>query len=244
MAFEPMQWAEEHPYETAAIVFGGGLVLLWYFGFFSSAGQTSSDTAASNMAAAYYAAEAAQAQAGTQLNIATENDAAATAQAQIQATAATSIAATQATANTTIATSGYAAQTTQAGYSAAVQTTQANDAMNTNNTNSMYGYLTATASDQAQQNISAMNTIIPTELNLTKGAGGTWGTPFGTFNITPNQPIVLVGPQGPAGPQGPQGIQGIQGVPGAAGTQGPAGMTQWALAQYSPDYSAEQTSRF
>jgi hypothetical protein len=96
---EVLEWVEKNPVPSALI---GGVVvlgLLWLFGFFTpKAAPASNNTGAANMAAAYYAAEQAQTVAGTQVQLATENDAAATAQTQLQTQAATAIAATNANA--------------------------------------------------------------------------------------------------------------------------------------------------
>ena len=120
---DPVKWAEEHPYATAGVIFVGGLGLLWLFGFFGGGSASSSaDTASTNMASAYYAAEAAQATAGTQLNMQQDIDQAATAQTALSTGAAVAINAANASSATSIASSMYGASTT-------IATTQSNDAL-------------------------------------------------------------------------------------------------------------------
>jgi len=85
-----VQWVEDNPLPAGGIIVVGGLAILWFFGFFSSSGSSAQGQADPN-ASAYYAAEATQAQFGAQMQIATINSAAATAQSQIAATAATTI---------------------------------------------------------------------------------------------------------------------------------------------------------
>jgi hypothetical protein len=154
---DPVKWAEEHPYATAGIIFVGGLGLLWLFGFFGGSSSSSADTASTNMASAYYAAEAAQATAGTQLNMQQDIDQAATAQTALQTGAAVSINAVNATASQNIATSMYGASTT-------IATTQSNDALASSVANGAYAAQIAEAGDQANESITAMQTLIPQEL--------------------------------------------------------------------------------
>jgi hypothetical protein len=93
---EVTAWAGEHPYATGGIVLGGGLVLLWAFGFFSGSGGGGG--AQTSGAAAFYGAEAAQAQIGGAIQIATLQTAAATNQAGIAAQNDQALANIQATA--------------------------------------------------------------------------------------------------------------------------------------------------
>jgi hydroxylamine reductase (hybrid-cluster protein) len=191
----PLAYAEEHPYVAGAIVFGGGLALLWLFGFFSSSSGSGTDSATTSMAAAYYAAEAQQAVAGTQLNIATEQAQAATAQTALQTGAAVAIEQAHGTTEQNIAASMYGSQTTlglagtaagvtTAGYAADVAKTgivygaqtaavQANDAMNTSIAGNSYAYLTAKAGTDAAALQDAMHTIIPQELAMYGQSGFT-----------------------------------------------------------------------
>jgi hypothetical protein len=184
--FRPVAWFEAHPVAGGAILFGGGLGLLWLFGFFgsSSSSASSSNTAATNMAAAYYGAEAQQAVVGGQMQIASEQFAAQTAQTGLQANAAVAINQANATASQNIASSMYnsATQINAANTNAAVQlgsvqandasqlaSVQANDALAATASNNAYAYLTNVAGNAANQNITAMQTIIPQELALTGG---------------------------------------------------------------------------
>lgn len=88
-----LAWVEGHPAEAAIIGGGGVLVMLYFFGFFGS--SASNAGGASNLAAAYYAAESNQAAIGGQIQLATVNDAAATAQVQDQVQGAVAINAAQ-----------------------------------------------------------------------------------------------------------------------------------------------------
>lgn len=170
----PMAWAEEHPYISAGIVVGGIVVLYWLF--FSGGSKSSTDTGASQMAAAYYAAEAQQAVAGTQLNIATTQADAQVKMAAIQAGGAVAINQANATASQNIAASMYAADTTNTASTnaanVAIATVQANDAMTTANTLAGYNYLTNKNNNEASVFTTAMNTIIPQELAITHGWAG------------------------------------------------------------------------
>jgi hypothetical protein len=179
---------EEHPYVTGAVVFGGGLALLWLFGFFSSTSSTSStDTATTNMAAAYYAAEAQQATAGTQLNIAQDYTQAQTDQTQIQANAAVAINAAQTGAATQIAVTQYGAMTSIAAgqYNAATQiaATQGADALATTNNNNYYAFQTNQANNAAAEYQTVLGTIIPQELALTGGSAAVSLPGFGSGTV-------------------------------------------------------------
>lgn len=187
---DPLVWAEDHPYATAAIVIGGGLALLWMFGFFGSS-NTGASTATTNLASAYYAAEAAQATAGTNLNIVQDQTQAQTAQVAAQANAAVAINQANATAAqnisasqygavvqetglttaaaTTQAQAMYGAQVQQAAYGAQTAQVQANDALAQANANSAYAYNTTVANNQANEFLTYLNNILPGELALTGG---------------------------------------------------------------------------
>lgn len=194
--FHPIEWAKEHPYATGAIVFGGGLVLLWALGYLGG-GSSSANSGQTNMAAAYYAAEAAQATAGTQLNIAqTQADAAVKIQ-QIQGDSAVSINAANATASTTIAGSqydaakviglaGYQAQTAIAGYQAQTAQAQSKDALAAVQSTNAYNYATALSNNQASELINAMNNLVAPEA----ASQGGWAdvqlpAGLGEFNLGP-----------------------------------------------------------
>jgi hypothetical protein len=189
----PLAYAEEHPYVAGAVVFGGGLALLWLFGFFSSSSGSGTDAATTSMAAAYYAAEAQQAVAGTQLNIATEQAQASTDQAQIQANAAVAIeqahgttaqniASSMYASNTTLGQAGFDAQTTQASYAADVaktgivygaqtQQVQANDATAASVASNNYAYLTSVSNNHAAEFTDAVHTVVAPELARSGGYG-------------------------------------------------------------------------
>jgi hypothetical protein len=94
-------WVEEHPTESIVIGAGGVIVVLWLLGFFSSS-SSASDSGSSNLASAYYAAEAQQAVVGGQIQMATIQSAAATAQNAAQVNGAVAINKAQTKAATTI----------------------------------------------------------------------------------------------------------------------------------------------
>jgi hypothetical protein len=152
-----VKWAEEHPYLAGATVFGGGLAILWLFGFFGPNKGSQSDGAggSANMAGAYYAAEAQQAVVGGQIQMATIQSAADTAQMALQTDAAVKINASNDTTSQAIASSMYSADVTKAAYGAqTAQTLGAYDAQ-TAQTGIIYGAQTA----QVQAN-DAMNTSV------------------------------------------------------------------------------------
>lgn len=161
---DAVKWAEDNPVATGGIILIGGLGLLWLFGFFSSSGSSSSNTAQSNMAAAYYAAEAAQTTAGTQLQIATDTNQAQTAQVGLQTAAAVAINKANADSATTI------------------QTTQSNDALQASNNANAFAYQTAVSGNQANEIMSALNTVIPTELAYGQGQASFYLPGVGSFN--------------------------------------------------------------
>jgi hypothetical protein len=173
---EAVNWAEEHPWATGAIVFGGGLLVLWWLGVFG--GTTQSNSGQSNSAAAFYAAEAAQTQAGTQLQLATVQSAAQTAQAQIQASTAAQIAQTQADAQTTLGQQTAGTLVALGQQQALTAQTTAYDAMQTQNTTSYLNYLTAVEGIHANAFADYVNTVVPGELARTNGAF-TGSTPYG-----------------------------------------------------------------
>lgn len=117
------EWAKRNPWIAGIAVFGVGLIILWALGYLgggSSAsanqGQQSEAQTQQNLAAAYYAAEAAQATAGTQLQLAQVND-----------TAAVNIANAQDSAYVAIDSADNTAATSQAGIYAGLGVTEAND---------------------------------------------------------------------------------------------------------------------
>jgi hypothetical protein len=89
-----LELAKRHPWAAGALVFVAGLAILFWWR--SGSSGSSGSSAAANNAGAFYAAEAAQTQAGTALQMTTLQTAAATAGARIQADAALGIAQTQA----------------------------------------------------------------------------------------------------------------------------------------------------
>lgn len=160
-AEHPLGWAEEHPYVSAAVIVGGVAVIYWLF--FSGSGNSSANAAAAgqaNMAAAYYAAEAQQAVAGTQLNIAQDANLTAVKTQQIQADAAVSINA-----------SNNQAQTTLAKYWSDSANVQANDTAATAAAHDAYNAQVALAGYQAGLATTAMQTIMPQEIALSGGYG-------------------------------------------------------------------------
>lgn len=185
-----LKWVEEHPALAAVIGVGGVFILLWLFGFFSSSSQASGNSGQSNLAAAYYAAEAAQTTAGTQLNIATENDQAQVQLAQLQANAATGIAQTQADMYTTINGQNVGSANTINQNYTNLTALQAQDALLTtvnnnqtavseNQTNQAYALQTQTVNNQANEYLDAVNNIAVPEIAMygsaqfnTVGPGG------------------------------------------------------------------------
>ena len=169
-----MAWAEAHPMPAGVIVFGVGLLILWWMGIIGSSGTAADQTNAAaaqtqqQLATAYYAAEAAQATAGTQLQLAT-----------VQADAATNIA--MANDNAAVSVNAAQQQTAQLGYTTGGQValTQANDALAANNANSLYAYQTAVATGQASNYNTLLATTIPYELALT-GNSNIYGNLAGT----------------------------------------------------------------
>lgn len=96
-----VKWTEAHPYEAAAIGGVTVLALLWLLGFFSG-GSSSGGASQASLVSSFYGAEAAQAQAGADIQMNQDQLTAATAVAGLQANAAEAIATTQANAATTI----------------------------------------------------------------------------------------------------------------------------------------------
>lgn len=174
---DAVKWAEDNPVATGGIILIGGLGLLWLLGFFSSTSSTSgSNDAQTNMAAAYYAAEAAQTTAGTQLQIATDTNQAQTAQVGLQTAAAVAINQANQDSATTI------------------QTTQANDALAASNNANAFAYQTAVSGNQANEIMSALQTVVPTELAYGQGQANFYLPGVGTFNsgvATTNTPNTL-----------------------------------------------------
>jgi hypothetical protein len=98
---EIAHWAESHPVPTIVIGAGGLIAVLYLLGYFSPSPQASSG-GDQNVAAAYYAAEAAQAQVGGAIQVATIQAAAATAMNASNNNAAVAIDAAQTGAAQTI----------------------------------------------------------------------------------------------------------------------------------------------
>lgn len=182
-------WAKANPLLAGLAVFGVGLLLLWLLGFFSKSSSqgASNQTAQTNLAAAYYAAEAAQATAGTQLQMATVQATNRTAQVQAQANAAQAIANAHDTA---------AVQATQLSTNA--QNVQSNDAAATSQALGQYAYQTAVATGQAANYGTFLGTTVPTELVATGGQlGGNVASlyyPYSANATTVNNPYVTALP--------------------------------------------------
>ena len=186
-----LKWVEENP--VPSVLIGGVVVLglLWMFGFFSATPAAASNTGQTNLAAAYYAAEAAQATAGTQLQLATVQATNQTAQVTAQANAAEAIAATQANMYTTLG--GQSVTSNQTLYNDELLTAQtnANDAVQENQTNAYYNNLNTTANANATILSSAFNTIVPQALSQSGYFSGNIPG-FGSLQVanttaTPNQ---------------------------------------------------------
>lgn len=154
-----LSWMEAHPVEAGVIGVAGVVVLLYAFGFFgSSSASAGANQGASNLASAYYAAEAQQAVVGGQIQLATVNDAAATAQVQDQQQALVAINAANNTASTAIA--GY-----QLG---AVQSTNAANVAENASNNYTANELSLNTQNTTLAN-TMLSTIVPQELALTGG---------------------------------------------------------------------------
>jgi hypothetical protein len=174
---EIMAWAEKHPLPAGAITFGLGLLVLWWMGVIGSSGTAADQTNSAaqqtqqNLATAYYAAEAANATAGTQLQLAT-----------VQADAATNI--NQFNDQAAVAINAAQQQTQQLGVTTEgqVANTEYNDMLQANNVNSQYAYNTAVATGQAANYNTLLSTTIPYELALTGNSnlyGNFAGTTYG-----------------------------------------------------------------
>lgn len=170
-------WAEKHPALSGGIVFGVGLLLLWWMGVFGSSNTAADNTntqaqqTQQQLATAYYAAEAAQATAGTQLQIAQVND-----------QAATNINSAQVNGAVAIDSANNVTGQLQATTAGQVATTQANDALQASENGNLYAYQTAQAADQAENYNTLFGTTLPYELALTGGSslyGNFAGTDYG-----------------------------------------------------------------
>jgi hypothetical protein len=162
-------WIEDHKTESIVIGAGGVIVLLWLLGYFSS--SSSGDSGASNLASAYYAAEAQQAVVGGQIQMATVNDAAQTAQVGLQANAAVAINAAQTGAAVTIngQNTSTAATINQSNNDALTAQTGivSNNQLQATYSNNAYAYATAVsnnntaiATNTANNNTSLLSTYI------------------------------------------------------------------------------------
>lgn len=182
-----VEWAEAHPTEAILIGGAGVLVILYLMGFFgSNSASNSASQGASNMAAAYYAAEAQQAVVGGQIQEATINDAATTAQVQDQVQGAVAINQAQQTAATTIAGSQLGA--VQSTNSANVAIAQSNNAALVN------GQETALQTTLGQ---TMLGTIVPQELALSGGTAGFNLPGLGVANVDPLSQAVATSPNSP-----------------------------------------------
>ena len=179
-------WVKTHPVPTAAIVFTGGLALLWMLGYIGGGAGASASSGGNNLAA-FYGAEAASAQAGAAVQLATLQTAAQTAQTKIQADAATVINAAQTNAAQIINGQNVGAAVQRAGIDSAttlglswnqdlatfnnnattqfVTKTNADAATAQNFTNNAYAAQIAASHDNANLLQTALQTVIPNELN-------------------------------------------------------------------------------
>lgn len=177
-------WVEEHPTESIVIGAGGLIAILWLLGYFSSSSSTS-NSGASSLAAAYYAAEAQQAVVGGQIQVATIQAAAQTAQTAAQANAAVAIANTQATAATTINGQNADAATTIEGTDQLLATYSNNGMIAATNASNNAAQLAITNSNNYTTALGAAlapGGIIPTELKMTGGTAGFNFGSLGTFS--------------------------------------------------------------
>lgn len=163
---EALAWAEKNPWWTGGIILVGGLAFMWMLGMFggSKGGASAANNAAAqqteaNLATAYYAAEAANATAGTQLQL-----------AQVQGDTAVNIA--SANDQAAIATNAADNTTAQLGYTTGLSAaqTQYNDMVAANAANTSAAVQTAQITGNAANFNSLTNTILPYELALSGGA--------------------------------------------------------------------------
>ena len=185
-------WVEQHPTESIVIGAGGLIAILWLLGFFSSSSSTASSSGASNLASAYYAAEAQQAVVGGQIQMATIQSAAATAQNAADTNAAVAIQKSQSKAATTINGQNASAATTigdqgllatYSNNSTALATTQSNNATQatiaeSNNTSSIFQTI--------------LGSLLPAELanSANPGYGAITIPGFGSFSAVATLPNV------------------------------------------------------
>ena len=188
-------WVEDHPTESIVIGAGGVLVVLWLLGAFSSS-SGSSNAGASNLASAYYAAEAQQAVVGGQIQMATVQAAAATAQNAAQVNGAVAINKAQAKAAITINGQNASAATTINGQDDALGATQSSNqllatysnnstALQTANSNNYYAYQTSKSANDTSVLNNFIGNILPAELYYGHGtAGGTLPGGLGSFGLS------------------------------------------------------------
>jgi hypothetical protein len=160
---EVTAWVEEHPTESIVIGAGGLIAILWLLGFFSSS-SSSASSGSSNLASAYYAAEAQQAVVGGQIQVATIQSAAQTAQTAAQANAAVAINKAQTKAATTI--NGQNASTQTALGNDDLLAAYSNNAATIATTQSNNDAATAIAQSNASAGIfqTIFGTLMPAEL--------------------------------------------------------------------------------
>ena len=186
-------WVEEHPTESIVIGAGGVLVVLWLLGAFSSSG--SSDAGASNLASAYYAAEAQQAVVGGQIQMATIQSAAATAQNAAQVNGAVAINKAQTKAAVTINGQNASAATTINQSNNDANIVGSNNQLLATYSNNSTAYETAKVNTAAQvtmnqsnnnsnQMIDFINSILPAEMVRAMGGAVNVYTPFGNLGLT------------------------------------------------------------
>lgn len=192
---EVTTWVEAHPTESIVIGAGGVLVVLWLLGAFSSSGS-SSNAGASNLASAYYAAEAQQSVVAGQIQMATVQSAAATAQNAAQVNGAVAINKAQTKAATTINGQNASAATTINASADALGATQSNNQLLATYSNNQTAAQITQSNNATQAIINDTNNktsilqtiwgkLIPQEIALTGGSGivsNIWGQ--GSPNIT------------------------------------------------------------
>jgi hypothetical protein len=183
MANEVIEWVEKNP--VPAFVVGGVVVLgvMWFMGVFSSP-AASSNGGQTNMAAAYYAAEAAQAQAGAQIQLATVQATNQTAQVTANANAAEAIAATEANMQTTLGGQTLTGQQTLYNDELLSAQTSANDAVQSSNINAANTLAVTNSNNWANEFLAALNGVIPQEVAQT-GAASVTLPGLGNFQVGP-----------------------------------------------------------
>jgi hypothetical protein len=179
---EVTAWVEAHPTESIVIGAGGVLVVLWLLGAFSGS-PAASNSGASNLASAYYAAEAQQAVVGGQIQMATIQSAAATAQNAAQVNGAVAVAKSQSKAAVTINGQNASAATTINGQDDTAATVNSNNQLlatysnnattvATTNSNNYFANKTAEAGFNAGELNNMISSVLAPEI-AKYGSGAT-----------------------------------------------------------------------